>query len=348
MTHIIIDDRERAIFPYLDQPSAEYKIPYKVQRINVGDYAICTGAEIKIIIERKTWTDLAASFRDGRKENVAKLISARQETRCVLVYLIEGHTCPRPGALFGRIPYANLRAHLDHLAFRDNIHIINTCDIEYSARRLFEIARNIPGDTPGLVACQSLPRQVAKPEDTPQPKPATGGLDEPPCPDSPRILQANANLPATNPVGNLDVLQTTRHSAVNIQIQMLQCLPAVGSITAPLLYAAGVTIKQIVTLAPADFMAKFAAATYPDGRSLKKVIGKICKPLSFATMCRVLECIPSVTRKNAAALLGEVDFGDLFIDFNIPVLAAVQTSQKIGTARANKIYQACYGEKPQV
>ena len=347
--HVIIDDRERAIFPYLDRPSAEYKIPYKIQRINVGDYAICAGTEIKVIIERKTWADLAASFRDGRKENVAKLISARQETNCTLIYLIEGHTCPRPGALFGRIPYANLRAHLDHLAFRDNIHIIHSCDIDYSAARIFQMAKNItticPADLPPEFAIKPNTPANTSLDPASQPDLPSNPANQPSKP--PEILGGTLDLPS-NPPGNLDVLQTTRHSAVNIQIQMLQRLPHVGSIIAPLLYAAGVTIKQIVTLTPADFMAKFATAAYPDGRSLKKVIAKICKPLGSDTMCRVLECIPSVTRRNAAALLCEVDFNDLFIDFNVSILAEVYTGKKIGPARANKIYSACYGEKPHV
>ena len=46
------------------------------------------GQNILFVIERKTWTDLASSLRDGRKENNKKLLKIREETKCQLIYLI--------------------------------------------------------------------------------------------------------------------------------------------------------------------------------------------------------------------------------------------------------------------
>jgi hypothetical protein len=153
------------------------------------------------------------------------------------------------------------------------------------------------------------------------------------------------SIPQTLVLSNIEVLQTTRHSAVNIQIQMLQCLPAVGSIVGPLLYSFNITIKQIMTLKPDEFMAKFNHAVYPDGRSLKKVIAKLCQPISLKTATRIIECIPSMSRANAGALLQVIEFSDLFINFDINILADVHGTHKIGQARAKKIYDICYGEK---
>ena len=91
---IIVDDREKAVFPYLEDASHKYLIDYKIQRNEVGDYAICYKGYIMMIIERKTWEDLAASMRDGRKTNVQKLISVREKTGCQIAYLIEGNATP--------------------------------------------------------------------------------------------------------------------------------------------------------------------------------------------------------------------------------------------------------------
>jgi ERCC4-type nuclease len=372
MFHIIVDDRERAIFPYLEQPAKASQISYEIRRINVGDYAICCDKQIKMIIERKTWEDLAASFRDGRKANVAKLISARQETGCILTYLIEGPACPRPNALFGRIPINNLRAHLDHLALRDNIHIIYSSDLAYSGMRLFELAKNMrsltprteTNSTPQTPPCvtpnesnsgphtnnepNSEPHTAcSEPHNEPNTTPPYEPLGVTPNESNsePHTNNEPNSIPQTPVLSNIEVLQTTRHSAVNIQIQMLQCLPAVGSIVGPLLYSFNITIKQIMTLKPDEFMAKFNNAIYPDGRSLKKVIAKLCQPISLKTATRIIECIPSMSRANAGALLQVIEFSDLFINFDINILADVHGTHKIGQARAKKIYDICYGEK---
>lgn len=139
---VIIDDRERNVIPYLPNPSKKYHINYTIQRNEVGDYAILYKKIILLIIERKTWTDLAASMRDGRKCNVEKLLSLREKTNCQIAYMIEGNPCPSVNDRFGRIPVRALRAHLDHIAFRDGIHMIYSTGLEYTAERIFELAVN--------------------------------------------------------------------------------------------------------------------------------------------------------------------------------------------------------------
>lgn len=139
---IIADYRERAVRPYFEKLSEQHRILYEAKQMTVGDYAICINGQIRIIIERKTWEDLASSMRDGRKENVNKLIKLRQETGCKIIYIIEGDPCPRSNKSFGRIPYKNLLAHLDHLMIRDDIHIIHSTTCEQTAERLFLLAWN--------------------------------------------------------------------------------------------------------------------------------------------------------------------------------------------------------------
>jgi ERCC4-type nuclease len=139
---IIIDDREKAVIPYMDEVADKYNITYKLQRCTVGDYAITYKNTILLTIERKTWADLAASMRDGRKENIKKLFELQDKTNCQLAYLIEGDATPDFNAKICRLPYKNLRAHLDHLAFRDGIHMIYSANERYTAERLCELAIN--------------------------------------------------------------------------------------------------------------------------------------------------------------------------------------------------------------
>lgn len=139
---IICDDRESYVNKYLDKYADKYNISYKIERINVGDFAITFNGKMLLIIERKTWNDLAASMTDGRKDNINKLKSLRDETGCYISYLIEGDATPNRKKYYNNFPYKNLRAHLDHIMFRDNIHICHSNNHENSAYRLFELANN--------------------------------------------------------------------------------------------------------------------------------------------------------------------------------------------------------------
>jgi ERCC4-type nuclease len=137
---IQIDDRESAIIPLIKDVNY---VDYSVKRLQVGNYAIVYFGYILLIIERKTWEDLASSMRDGRKKNVKKLINVRADTDCKIAYLIEGTPCPLPNKKYGRMSSKYLQAHLDHLAFGDNIHIIHTTDKQHTADRLLELAKNL-------------------------------------------------------------------------------------------------------------------------------------------------------------------------------------------------------------
>src|SRR3989304_6649173 len=111
---LIIDDRERAIFPYLE--TELYDIKYKKTRINVGDYAICDENDnIIICIERKTLEDFASSIKDGRYENKNNMIELRKKNNCKLVLLLEGDAYPKPNKLYGRIPYKIIESAIFHI-----------------------------------------------------------------------------------------------------------------------------------------------------------------------------------------------------------------------------------------
>lgn len=136
---IIIDDRESAVIPFF----TEYDdINIEVKRLQIGDYAIQYNDVILFIIERKTWKDLAASIKDGRKENINKLIYLRDNCACKIIYLIEGKYRYSQSTLIGGIPFKNLQAHIDHLMMRDNVYMIYSASAENTEQRLIEFTRN--------------------------------------------------------------------------------------------------------------------------------------------------------------------------------------------------------------
>lgn len=140
---IICDNRERHVIPYMEDLGKQHEIPYLVQTLNVGDFSLCYNGKIIAIIERKTWADLAASMTDGRKQNVEKLKQLRDASKCKIFYLIEGDADPKRDKKFNRCSVKGLIAHLDHLIWRDNIHIIYAKDSSSSALRLFELCINL-------------------------------------------------------------------------------------------------------------------------------------------------------------------------------------------------------------
>lgn len=140
---LIIDDREQKITPFFQQEPDSQDFEVEVKRIHIGDYAITDEEDnILFIFERKTWEDLASSIKDGRKNNVEKLLTLREETNCKILYLIEGKSRYPADRKFCRIPFKNLQAHLDHLIVRDNIHVIYSLNNEDTSNRLKEFITN--------------------------------------------------------------------------------------------------------------------------------------------------------------------------------------------------------------
>lgn len=116
--------REEAVCAYLRNGD----ITLIEKQITVGDFCILCDDIIRVIFERKTLEDLAATIRSPqRKANHQKLLNLRKECNCVIVYLIEGPANPRPDRKFGHIPYKSLAAYLDHIILRDLCHVVN-CD----------------------------------------------------------------------------------------------------------------------------------------------------------------------------------------------------------------------------
>jgi ERCC4-type nuclease len=138
MFSLIVDNRERALFSHIDK---EIKIfNYEKMQLNTGDYLIMFNKTIKACIERKTYTDFAASFRDGRyRSELENMKKMRNETNCQLFFIIEGNAFPSPTSKFSRVPYPCILGAINKLMLRDNIFIIQTKNEEHTAKKLNEL-----------------------------------------------------------------------------------------------------------------------------------------------------------------------------------------------------------------
>ena len=93
---IIIDERERALYDKLDAKLSSFKTPSFVilekEVLPLGDIIIQTDEGKKVLlIERKTYSDLLSSIKDGRYEEQSyRLIHSSGYPLHSVVYLLEG------------------------------------------------------------------------------------------------------------------------------------------------------------------------------------------------------------------------------------------------------------------
>lgn len=142
--YLIVDTREGSVIPFLDTELRMHA--YVTRQVNTGDYLVCrkqAGAEPAIIacIERKTLTDFAASFKDGRYENIRKMRALREKTGCQLYFFVEGPAFPSPNRRFDRIPFANIQAAITKLMVRDGVLVVQTENEAHTAKRLADFLR---------------------------------------------------------------------------------------------------------------------------------------------------------------------------------------------------------------
>ncbi|MCK9602816.1 MAG: crossover junction endonuclease [Candidatus Omnitrophica bacterium] len=160
---LFVDYRERAVGEILhdDHPDGDTG-PFgnPARRLTHGDFELIAYEEgahgiaprmlaTIMILERKTYADFAASFKDGRIDNIARMLAQRDSGtvsprhdsegprgRFIPALIIEG---PRPAARADGIPLKSIRAKIDHLMMRDGVHVIETRDPRDTAMRLREL-----------------------------------------------------------------------------------------------------------------------------------------------------------------------------------------------------------------
>lgn len=306
---LVADDRERAVIAHL-----EHKLLLRVERLTIGDYAfVRPDGRLAVIVERKTLEDLAASIKDGRMENNAKLLHAQAETGCHIIYIIEGPAYPKDERKFGGIPFKCLEGKLDSLTFRHGARVVWTKDAEHTASRLAAMAKRLPSLTP---------------EAAPAPAPAPGvaiGASAVPADCVRDLLQSNMNP-------SLDV----------VHMRMLSKIPTVSFGTAKVVLAR-YSIRQVITgdvskevLVNLQYESKFRL-----GERGEK-LWRCCQSLSSDNeLCiRMLGEINGVTLGTARAIVAAVDMANIVTgEFAKGAIACVPKSKnrRVGPAIEERI-----------
>jgi ERCC4-type nuclease len=164
MATIIADSRERhGAIPHLDSYIAENNKHYQLMSqaqgggeikfiedtITTGDYTILIEdvntktPMICMILERKTWKDLASSIKDGRAKSQQKnMEELKEKTGCRIAYIIEGNLTYNDTTQISHIPFKNLHAKLRHTMLRGTP-FIQTKDEKHTAKLVVDLARDI-------------------------------------------------------------------------------------------------------------------------------------------------------------------------------------------------------------
>jgi len=113
------------------------------ERLDLGDVALVAGGQ-RLLVERKTWNDWAASVVDGRyKEQKARFLGSEGAAEgCHLVYLIEGGLVGFDGKTHG-ISNKALNAAVLKTQMRDGIAVLRTRDGAHSAASVGYLAEQL-------------------------------------------------------------------------------------------------------------------------------------------------------------------------------------------------------------
>jgi ERCC4-type nuclease len=297
MITILIDDREKDVYPYFNELKNTFKdIQFEKRRLYTADYVITYKEKILAVIERKTWCDLSASFKDGRIKNIEKLKNTRLETNCHIVYVIEGDLCPKSTKKFSNIATKSLRAHLDHLLFRDNVHIIHTKNLYNTAFRIMEFSQNIT----------TIKNYIKE-------------LD---------VIMSNSELKLDDSTSDSEknnlyngsdekalVLTHQPPKEENIIYNMWCSFPGITTKTATLFIDAGFTISDF--LLHKISKEQIAVLRYPSGSTISNRATKLLRvankdPKNNKYYVKLLSCIPLISKNTAEKLLNSSEVNGRF------------------------------------
>jgi len=151
MTHVLIDYRETFFTEHFPSLIRNDDITCESTNLLLGDFVLKKDGMVDIIIERKSMTDLFSSLRDSRyREQKARLLSHRQETGCIIIYIIEG--CVKATRFTSSIDRlkSQLNGVISSLTLRDGIHVWKVDDKMETIELLHSLAKKI-GDKSFMV-----------------------------------------------------------------------------------------------------------------------------------------------------------------------------------------------------
>lgn len=309
---LVIDARERNVLRHAAELA---ETPHEVKQITTADYVLIgPNGAIMAVFERKSYEDFAASFKDGRSENVGKLRQMREATGCRIFYIIEGMAFPNPKDYFGNIAYQNIESSIFHLQMRDGINVIKTKDTLHTAQTLARFVTSMNS----LVRKDGLPTE--------------GGYGNAPVAEKPIDALADEVVTQQQLIEQL----TAKHKrTIHEQARDLwSCFPGITTETADE-YSSKWSIADVCKGIP---RADLAAATLSSGKKLPK---RACESLSAvpkATEIKILSRIEGVSQNAAKTIMAECTIVQLLAyGINGIAIKSAGKTKKIGPVVAQRI-----------
>ncbi len=304
-------------------------IRWSEKTITTGDYAIVSPAgRLLAIVERKTLDDYGASIKDGRHANKQKLLAARLQTGCRIIYIVEGAdpvTSRDPYGLKARcggIPWTTIESSIIHLSLRDDIAHYRTRDSIHTAKMLAGMVRFYNSF-------------LENSHDFPAPSPhAKEGSAEPTEEESPST--------ATHE------LLTQRHEKTTHQVvrEMWACFQGISAESADE-YMSNWSMRQVIlSEIPRESLTSFRL---PSGRKPSKNALNSITGVTRSLEGRILKVVPGISQVTASEITAKYSLKD-FINMPVEEIAAVKigkSQRALGEARAKKIIECFdYCTKP--
>lgn len=323
--HLLVDDREHAIIAELNIIAAESEPRlWSVKHLTCGDFQFITNnapADPILTIERKTYSDLARSVRDGRIHNVASLDSLRHDhPKMKIALLLEGTRPRSEREPIGGIPYKTIRTAIHSQIFHYDVHIFETSDVGDTAKYLLDLISDISSFQVTAQSLQILAnaqpatdvsvrdfliaRALAAPPQAPAPAPPLAPM----LPQAPAPAPVAAPATRSIPCDMRSVASTTRaHRKSDFEfVRSLFCsCNGIGPLTAEKFIRSGISFSAFVRgLLPASCPSQLIklSVRYREGRSTAQDVGILRQIGITEQMANELLCFANSGHEGPAPL----------------------------------------------
>lgn len=351
MAQILADHREgKGANPFLEafveennKKYAKYNsksgggmIDMQIRQLTVGDYAIMLNQEgtykLVMIIERKTWVDLAGSIKGGRIEKQEQNMKEMKDQGCLCYFIMEGAIKKSDKSEVGGIAFSSLTAKARHLALR-GFPYFQTLDSAETAKLIVNLARDC------IKLYQRKELFVSEVRDI------EGGKEDI---EEPFTEFTESDIPRA-------LLERKVKSNQDIIKEMWLSLPGVSTKSAEVLMPL-FTIRELLTSRGEGYsitLEKIAETKYATGRKLGKDFANKIMVIAYTgennparlekardAWVKLLACIPQVSSRCARYIVTNIMLPDLCEGkITTEELAMISRTERtrIGEALAGKI-----------
>lgn len=141
---IIIDNREKKLIPIIKSLNSDYDYNYEivVDKLDIGDIIIKKDEEEVMIIERKSYSDLASSLRDGRYQEQSFRLNSIALHNHNIVYLIEGNR-DKYSNKYSKVPFSTLLVTMFCIQYYKGFSLFQTRNIVETGEYVLRVANKL-------------------------------------------------------------------------------------------------------------------------------------------------------------------------------------------------------------